>query len=459
VRTWYRSAIGGLPTTYWYLWTGMFINRVGGFVALFLSLYLTGPRGLSTALAGLVVAAYGVGGVAGVLLGGVLADRWGRRPTLLLAHFGAATIMVGFTLSHAVSAIAGCAVLLGAAHAMPGPAFVAAIVDVVPEPDRTRAFNLQFWAFNLGLAAASLLAGALAEVSFTLLFAVDAGGTLVTALLILWKVRETRPVHEQPRQERPATGGLRTPLTDRVFLSFVGLTLLLAILSTQMSTMLPLAMRADHLRPSTYGFITAYAGTLIVLGQLFVPKLIGAWRKATVLAGANVLLGIGYGCVAGVDGLAGYVVAATIWTAGSMLAAPPNAAVIAELSPAALRGRYQSVFFLTFPAAGFIAPAAGGVSLQYLGNWHWVICGALGVAAGAGHLLIGPARERRIALRNVEPPNIEPQKLAKIHRRSDEPAPDVHLLPDSPGDGGLQSGDSSGRLLASTLKSGLEGPP
>ena len=34
-----------------------------------------------------------------------------------------------------------------------------------------------------------LLAGALAEVSFTLLFAVDAAGTLLTALLILWKMR------------------------------------------------------------------------------------------------------------------------------------------------------------------------------------------------------------------------------------------------------------------------------
>jgi hypothetical protein len=79
-----------------------------------------------------------------------------------------------------------------------------------------------------------------------------------------------------------------------------------------------------------------------------------------------------------------------------MLAAPPNAAVIAELSPAALRGRYQSVFYLVFPAAGFIAPAAGGVSLQYLGNWHWVICGGLGIAAGLGHLLIGPARERAV---------------------------------------------------------------
>lgn len=66
-------------------------------------------------------------------------------------------------------------------------------------------------------------------------------------MLILWKVPETLPVSSS--HER---GGLRTPLTDRVFLPFVGLTPVLAVLSTQMSTMLPLAMRADQLRTSAY---------------------------------------------------------------------------------------------------------------------------------------------------------------------------------------------------------------
>ena len=34
-----------------------------------------------------------------------------------------------------------------------------------------------------------------------------------------------------------------------------------------------------------------------------------------------------------------------------MLAAPPNAEVHAELAPPALRGRFQAMFYLTFPAA------------------------------------------------------------------------------------------------------------
>ena len=381
----------GLPRLYWLLWTGMLINRLSGFVALYLSLYLTGPRGLSTSVAGLVVGAYGIGGAAGTLAGGVLADRWGRRPTILTGQFTAVAVVVGLVFAHSAPLIAVCAGLLGIGHSMPNPALVAAIVDVVPEPGRTRAFNLQFWAMNLGLVGASLLAGALAEVSYPLMFSIDAAATLATALLLLWKVPETRPSHV-----RHEAGSLRTPLTDGGFMAFVGLTLLLAVVTTQTSTMLPIAMHGDGLRPSNYGLVTAYVGLLIVAGQLFVPRLIGDRRKATVLAIANLFLGAGFAVVAGVDRLPGYLAAATVWTIGSMLAAPPNAAVIAELSPAALRGRYQSVFFLTFPAANFIAPAAGGVSLQYLGDWHWVLCGVLGLVAAVGHLLIGPARERRL---------------------------------------------------------------
>jgi MFS family permease len=401
VRRWLRQAAGGLPSTYWYLWSGILINRIGTFAILFLSLYLTEVRGTSPALAGLVVGTYGVGGAAGTLLGGVLADRWGRRATLLSAHLVAAGLMVALGLVHQLALIAALAVLLGVAHSMPSPAYVSAIVDVVPEPDRGRAFNLQFWAFNLGMAAASLLAGMVAEWSYLALFLLDAGSTLASAILIWWRVPET--LVTQPRRRRRSSvapkprAGLRTVFADRVFLTFVGLTFVLAVLTAQTSSIMPLAMHGDGLPPSAYGIVVAVGGALIVAGQLFVPRLISGHRKHHVLAVATALLGIGLGAIAVADRLAGYLAAVVIWTVGSMLAAPPNAEINAELAPPTLRGRYQSVFFLTFPAAAFVAPALGGVSLQYLGNWHWIACGAIGLAAAAGHLLAGPRRERRVA--------------------------------------------------------------
>jgi MFS family permease len=395
VRAWLRDAAGGLPGTYWFLWAGLLINRVGGFAVLFLSLYLTAQRGASPALAGLIVGTYGIGGVVGTLLGGVLTDRWGRRSTLLWSHFATAALLVVLAVSTDLRMIAVLGLLLGVGQSMPSPAFVAAIIDVVPPERRSRAFNLQFWAFSLGLAGASLLAGLLAEWSYLGLFLLDAASTVVAGLLIAWKVPETvsRPATSAPAAER----GLRGVLVDRIFLVFVALTLLQALLYAQTNTIVPLAMRGDGLSPSAYGLVVAVSGALIVLGQLFVPRLIDRHRKHRVLAVALTVMALGYGLLTVADRLALYLGAAVIWTLGGMLAAPPNAEINSELAPLGMRGRYQAVFFLTFPAAAFLAPALGGASLQFFGRAHWLITAGVGSTAAGLHLMAGPRREGRVA--------------------------------------------------------------
>ncbi len=418
LRRWWDDTAGGLPATFWYLWSGLLINRAGAFALLFLSLYLTTARGASESLAGLVVGAYGAGGAVGTLLGGVLADRWGRRATLLAAHLGAAGLMAGLAFSRQLAVIAALAALVGVVHSMPGPAFVAAIVDVVPEERRSRAFNLQFWAFNLGMAVASLLAGVLAEASFVALFLVDAAATLAAAAVIALKVPETLAHAARVSASDALVGpgrpgrlrrpGLHTALTDRTFLVFVGLTFLLAVLTMQTSTIMPLAMRADGLRPSAYGLVVALGGALIVAGQLFVPRLIEPYRRSSVLAVSTGLMALGFGTLAVADHLPLYLGASVVWTIGQMLAAPPNAQINADLAPPELRARYQSVFYLTFPAASFVAPALGGLSLQHLGDRHWLVVGGLGLVAAVGHLLAGPSRERRVAALRARRREAEP---------------------------------------------------
>lgn len=215
LRRWWHDTAGGLPATFWYLWAGLLINRAGAFAMLFLSLYLTDARGASASVAGTVVGAYGAGGAAGALLGGVLADRWGRRTTLLAAHLATATLMVALAFSRPLLLIAALSALVGVVHSMPSPAFVAAIVDVVPAQRRSRAFNLQFWAFNLGMAVASLLAGMLAEASFTALFLVDAGATLTAAAVIGWKVPETLRRASPAAPSRPPTSRGSAAPVDR----------------------------------------------------------------------------------------------------------------------------------------------------------------------------------------------------------------------------------------------------
>ncbi|PZG01001.1 MDR family MFS transporter [Micromonospora deserti] len=398
MRGWFRDTTGGLPPTFWYLWTGTLINRLGSFVLVFLAIYLTQERGFSASQAGLVLGLWGVGGAVGTTVGGTLTDRWGRRPTLLTAHLGAAGMMLALGLAEELWAVALGALLLGMFAEAARPAFGAMMVDVVPEKDRLRAFSLNYWAINLGFACAAVLAGLAAEAGYLLLFVVDAATTVVTALIIFAKVRETRTVPAGPRPDDAPVGALRVILTDRVYLGFVALNLFAALVFLQHISMLPIAMGDSGLSPATYGSVIALNGVLIVVGQLFVPRLIRGRSRSHVLALASVVMGVGFGLTAFAEAAWFYGVTVLIWTVGEMLNSPSNATLIAELSPAALRGRYQGVFSLSWQVAGAVAPILGGLVREQAGNTTlWLGCAAIGGVMAVAHLVSGPARERRAA--------------------------------------------------------------
>ncbi|WP_446217115.1 MDR family MFS transporter [Micromonospora sp. IBHARD004] len=400
VRSWFRDTTGGLPRVFWYLWTGTLINRLGSFVLVFLAIYLTQERGFSASRAGLVLGLWGVGGAVGTTVGGTLADRWGRRPTLLTAHLGAATMMIALGLARPLWAVALGALLLGTFAEAARPAFGAMMIDVVPEKDRLRAFSLNYWAINLGFACAAVLAGLAAQAGYLLLFVVNAATTLITALIIFTRVKETRTASAAPAAKGGAAppGALRTILTDRVYLGFVTLNLFAALVFLQHISMLPIAMGDSGLTPATYGSVIALNGVLIVVGQLFVPRLIKGRSRSHVLALASLVMGVGFGLTAFAGTAWFYGVTVLIWTLGEMLNSPSNSTLIAELSPAALRGRYQGVFSLSWQIAGAAAPILGGLVREHVGNGAlWLGCAAIGAVMAVAHLVSGPARERRAA--------------------------------------------------------------
>jgi MFS family permease len=415
MRGWFRDTTGGLPRTFWYLWTGTLINRLGSFVLIFLAIYLTRERGFSATQAGLVLGLWGVGGAVGTTVGGTLTDRWGRRPTLLTAHLGAATMMLALGLARPLWTVAAGALLLGLFAEAARPAFGAMMIDVVPERDRLRAFSLNYWAINLGFACAAVLAGLAAQAGYLLLFAVDAATTLVTALIIFTRVRETR-VATVPaaRTTGPApAGALRTILRDRVFLGFVVVNLFGALVFLQHISMLPIAMGESGLSPATYGSVIALNGILIVAGQLFVPKLIRGRSRSHVLALAAVVMGVGFGLTAFAGSAWFFGVTVLIWTLGEMLNSPSNATLIAELSPAALRGRYQGAFSLSWQVAGAVAPVLGGLVREHAGNAAlWLGCAVIGGLMAVAHLVSGPARERRAAQLRSPAALVRPVTLA-----------------------------------------------
>jgi MFS family permease len=142
--------------------------------------------------------------------------------------------------------------------------------------------------------------------------------------------------------------------------------------------------------------VIALNGILIVVGQLFVTRLLRDRRPARVMAVSAVVVGVGFGLTAIAHTPVWYAATVVVWTLGEMLNAPSNAALLAALSPATMRGRYQGLFGLSWQLASFVAPVLGGFVQQEAGAaWLWLGCLGLGLLAGAWNLAAGPARERR----------------------------------------------------------------
>nr|WP_246581230.1 MFS transporter [Deinococcus aestuarii] len=376
------------------MWWGTFLNRLCGFVVPFLTLFLTSQRDLSPVQAAVAVSALGLGGFVSQLLGGVLADRWGRRRVMLLALTLSPPFLLALGLAPTYPLILGSAFLFALLGDMYRPAANAAIADLVAPEERTRAYGLMYWAVNLGFAFAPILAGLIAARSYTLLFVVDAATLLLYALFVGVGVPETRAPAGRGAGQPGALAVLRR---EPLLFTFAALTLLFAVVMNQGYVTLPLAMRQDGLGEGTYGWVIALNGLLIVSVGLFSARFLGRFPAPAVLSVALGLTGVGFGLNALADTVPGYALAVLVWTFGEVAQAAVAPGVVAALAPVHLRGTYAGVLGATWGLSGLIAPALGGWALGRYGDGVWWGCLVAGLLGALGFLRVSGPLRRRLA--------------------------------------------------------------
>jgi len=379
-----RESVSGLPREFWWLWTSTLINRLGAFVATFLALYLTLDRGYSASYAGLVAALHGLGGVISSLAGGVMADRLGRRPTLLIAQLSTAfsVALLGFVTDPV--AIAAVAFLVGATSNASRPAVQAMMADIVRPEDRVRAFSLNYWAINLGFAVSATAAGLIAEASYLAGFLIEAGMTFVCAIVVFLKLPESRPTSTKTEDEENVS--LATVVRDRRFMSLVGLSFLVALIFQQGYLALPVAMGGAGFSPADYGLAVAVNGVLIVALQIPVTRFLEHRDPVRLLVISSALAGYGFGLTAFAGSVGVFTLTVCVWTIAEIINAPTQTSLVVRLSPAHGRGRYQGMYTLSWSAAALVAPLLSGVVIDRLGaDWLWGMCAVVGTVAGAGY--------------------------------------------------------------------------
>lgn len=376
------ARVRDLPGTAWVIFAGMFLNKFGNFLHVFLVLFLV-AQGYSAAQAGLALGVAGLGAFLGNTLGGTAADRFGRRSAIALSMFGSAAATAALPF---ISGLTSTLILVGAVGVFAQlyrPAAGALLIDVVPEHQRITAFGALRLAVNVGMALGPLVGALLSNSSYTYAFLADAATSVAFGLLALLMLPKDTPSPSPASTTAAPRGGYRAVLTDRAYVYFLLAMFAATYVYQQSMVTLPLHVADAHLGNAFYGLLLGLNALLCVLLELPITRRIQKHRPTTVITLGLALLGIGMGLTGLADtqlALAGTV---ALWTLGEMIYTPSANAYPADFAPAHLRGRYQGAEGAAHTLGAGLGPVAGGFLYAASTTTHWIICAAIGLLGAA----------------------------------------------------------------------------
>jgi predicted MFS family arabinose efflux permease len=341
------------------------VNRLGAFSMSFLTVLITANFGASAAVAGCVSAAFGLATIPSRLVGGRLADRIGRRRTIVAGLTGCAVAQLGLAAAGSLTLVICFAVLLGLVFELYEPPSQAMIADVVAPSEQVRAYGL----LNAALAAAGmgagLVAAGLGRWDLRWLFVVDA----LTCLLCALAMHLVLPAdHRVTAVAVPEQVAAVAPWRDRALLLMLATGTLFAVIYLQIMVTLPLAMDHEGLRPADAGLLFTASALTICAGQpLMRSSRLSTLSTPVAFAVGYLLLALGLGGYALADNLVAYLGATVVWSVGDLLLVGRAYAVVASLAPSCGTGRYLAVYGTSWGVAGIAAPLMGTQLIEHAG--------------------------------------------------------------------------------------------
>lgn len=376
-----------------------------GLVLPFHVVYLNEVRGFALSDVGLMLALPPLAGF--VLTGpaGTAIDRLGARvmllATLVLMMVGNTVLAFSETIPVACVGLA----LTGIAFGISWPASQSLVAAVVPREMRQRYFGVNFALLNLGIGIGGIAGGLLVDVShtpsFQAIYLGDAVSYLPALLLLLGPLRHVagRPVHETD-SDAEAVGYLavlrRPAVRPLLLLSFVGAFVGYAQLNTGMPAF---ARAVGEVSTQGLGFAFAANTAVIVVLQLLVLRHIDGLRRTRVIAAMGVVWALAWlvlsasGLVPGTVGATLLVAAfASVFAFGETLLQPTIPALVNDLAPDHLRGRYNALSSASFNLPSIVAPPFAGFLIDH---------GLASVYIGV--LVVGSIAVAVISIKIVEP--------------------------------------------------------
>ncbi|KOV83049.1 MULTISPECIES: MFS transporter [unclassified Streptomyces] len=381
------DALRATPRSVRYLLGGVLLNQLGAFVQTFLVLYLT-HRGYGVDKAGFLLGAYGVGAVVGTVLGGELTSRLGSRNTITTAMSCSAVLV--FLIPWLADPgdyplLLGVVVVLGLMTQSYRPAASALLSDLMPDEFRVMGFSMLRIAMNIGAAAGPLLAAALIQVDWNLLFWVDGSTALAYALLAaaLLPRPASAPGGRDPGAREAHRSAYGTMVRDHRFLLYLTSMLLSALVYAQFFAVLPVDLDEAGHSTSLYSGVLTLSSALLISFELAVTARISRWRASTAATVGTFVycLGIaGYGLPGSVPAL---VLLTTAVSVGGLMISGPTLWAHPAKADEKVRGRYIAASQTVFGLGSAVGPALGMLMWTHYGDGVWATCAVLGTVAAA----------------------------------------------------------------------------
>jgi predicted MFS family arabinose efflux permease len=351
----------------WVVTVTQFFIAIGFSICIpFLSLYLYQDRGLSMIQVGMILLVAGLCSAISQALGGVLSDRFGRRPILLIAtlvsvfSFSGLAVLIGISApvwAIAIIYIAGRSILTTTR-----PVLSAMVADFTSKERLTEAYGILRIGANMGWAAGPAIGGYLATfLPYGWLFGIAPLTCGIVSLIIFFFIRESS--HGTSKG-----AGFRSMLTianDRPFLAFAVISILLFIVMGQMiSTLSIFAVDMVGFSKAQFGLLLTLNGLIVIFFQYPMTIALKRLAKFRALILGSLLYAVGYLSLGWITQFRWALVAMAVITGGEIIHAPVSLSVIGELSPEDQRGRYMGFFGLSQTIGMAVGPLLGGILLD-----------------------------------------------------------------------------------------------
>ena len=358
-----RDTYDEYPRQFWLVAFGVLLSSAGSsLIWPFQLIYISKTLTLPISAVATLVSISSATGLAATFIVGAIADRFGRKLIMFgaMAAHGLAYILM--SQAHDYIGFAIPMTIMGAAMPFYAIGSDAMMADLIPPEKRSGAFALLRMTNNAGIAIGPAIGGLIVAKSYALAFYLAAGGMIAYSLLLLF-ARETlqRQSGSSISQRKETLGGYERVLADGSFVGFVATVTLGMIAPLMMWTLLAVYINKYFGLPEyLYSWMPITNALMCVFVQYPVTMFTRRLRAKTAITLGMLVYALGVGSVAVMTSFWGFWLSMVIMSFGELILVPTGSKYVADIAPEDLRGRYMSVYWLTWGVARSAAPMVGG---------------------------------------------------------------------------------------------------